>query len=81
MSKLAQFILAAVCFTVPSFAQTFTAAIAANEKGKPISPRLFGIFFEDLNYAADGGLYAEMVQNGSFEYSPLDQTDWNALTA
>ncbi len=81
MSKLAQFILAAVCFTVPSFAQTFTVTITANEKGKPISPRLFGIFFEDLNYAADGGLYAEMVQNGSFEYSPLDQTDWNALTA
>ena len=40
--------------------------------GKPISPNLFGIFFEDLNYAADGGLYAELVQNRSFEYSPSD---------
>ena len=33
---------------------------------KSISPNLFGIFFEDLNYAADGGLYAELVQNRSF---------------
>lgn len=48
---------------------------------KPISPDLFGIFFEDLNYAADGGLYAELVQNRSFEYSPLDHRDWNGLTA
>ena len=39
---------------------------------KSISPNLFGIFFEDLNYAADGGLYAELVQNRSFEYSPTD---------
>src|ERR1022692_4358407 len=40
---------------------------------KNISPYLFGIFFEDLNYAADGGLYAELVQNRSFEYSPRRQ--------
>ncbi len=39
---------------------------------KAISKNLFGIFFEDLNYAADGGLYAELVQNRSFEYSPSD---------
>ena len=30
---------------------------------KKISPHLFGLFFEDINYAADGGLYAEMIQN------------------
>ena len=41
---------------------------------KPISSDLFGIFIEDLNYTADGGLYAEMVQNRSFEYSPSDVT-------
>lgn len=45
---------------------------AAAPKSKAISPNLFGIFFEDLNYAADGGLYAEMVQNRSFEYLPSD---------
>lgn len=45
-------------------------------KGKAISPSLFGIFFEDLNYAADGGLYAELLQNRSFEYSATEQSNW-----
>ena len=48
---------------------------------KPISPDLMGVFFEDLNYAADGGLYAELVQNRSFEYSATEQTSWTPLTA
>lgn len=48
---------------------------------RPISPDLFGIFFEDLSYAADGGLYAEMIQNRSFEYTPADRSGWNAFTA
>lgn len=39
---------------------------------KPISNHLIGIFFEDINYGADGGLYAELVQNRDFEYSPKD---------
>ena len=41
----------------------------------------FGLFFEDLNHAADGGLYAEMVQNRSFEYCEIDREDYHALTA
>ena len=48
---------------------------------KPISSNLFGIFFEDINYAADGGLYGELVQNRSFEYTASDHRDWNPLTA
>lgn len=39
---------------------------------KPISPELYGIFFEDINYAADGGLYAELIQNRDFEFSADD---------
>lgn len=39
---------------------------------KPISEHLIGIFFEDINYAADGGLYAELIQNRDFEYSSKD---------
>lgn len=42
---------------------------------------MFGIFFEDLNHAADGGLYAELVQNRSFEFDPIDHKDYHALTA
>lgn len=48
---------------------------------KPISPDLFGVFFEDLNFAADGGLYAELVQNRSFEYDATEQREWNSFTA
>ncbi len=50
------------------------------EGGKKISPELFGLFFEDINYAADGGLYAELVQNRSFEYNPTEQRDWNPFS-
>ncbi len=49
------------------------------DEGKPISADLVGVFFEDLNYAADGGIYAELVQNRSFQYSPAEQPDWHPL--
>lgn len=35
----------------------------------PIQPTMYGIFFEDINFAADGGLYAEMIKNRSFEFT------------
>jgi alpha-N-arabinofuranosidase len=54
--------------------------IDLTQGGKAISPDLIGIFFEDLNYAADGGLYAELVQNRSFEYNAAEQTTWGPLT-
>jgi hypothetical protein len=49
--------------------------------GTAISPDLFGAFFEDPSHAADGGLYAELIQNRSFAYSRADRLDWHALTA
>lgn len=48
---------------------------------KAISPNLMGIFFEDINYSADGGLYAELVQNRDFEYSSADRSKWTHTTA
>ncbi|MCF0198140.1 MAG: alpha-L-arabinofuranosidase, partial [Bacteroidaceae bacterium] len=51
---------------------------------KAISDKLMGIFFEDINYAADGGLNAQLVQNGDFEYDTHDRkgdVNWNSLTA
>jgi len=48
---------------------------------KKISDKLIGVFFEDINYAADGGLYAELLQNRDFEYSARDRQEWNATTA
>ena len=54
-------------------------------KQKPISDKLIGIFFEDISYAADGGLYAEMVQNRDFEYCGKDFSrdgkPWHSTTA
>lgn len=51
-----------------------------NERLSPMGD-LYGIFFEDLNHAADGGLYAEMVRNRAFEFSPIDNPSYNGLTA
>lgn len=51
---------------------------------KSISDNLIGVFFEDLNYAADGGLYAELIQNRDFEYSSEDgnpDKEWNSKYA
>jgi alpha-N-arabinofuranosidase len=62
-------------------AQPTTVTVQAAAVGKAISPDLVGIFFEDLSYAADGGLYAELIQNRSFDYSSRDNKDWNSLTA
>ena len=54
--------------------------IDTQNKREPMGD-LFGIFFEDINHAADGGLYAEMVRNRSFEYGPIDNREYRALTA
>ncbi len=49
--------------------------------GKAISDELIGIFFEDISSSADGGLYAELVQNGSFEYNPAERDGWGPGTS
>ena len=47
-----------------------TIDIDANARGPKISPTHYGIFFEDINHAADGGIYAELIRNRSFEDGP-----------
>jgi alpha-N-arabinofuranosidase len=55
-----------------SYAQTKVFTVQANQIKAEIQPTMWGIFFEDINMGADGGIYAEMVKNRSFEfYSPL----------
>ena len=46
--------------------------------GAAIQPTMYGIFFEDINYAADGGLYGELVKNRSFEF-PQSLMGWQAF--
>jgi alpha-N-arabinofuranosidase len=61
-----------------SFAQDITVRV--DKPGAAIRPTMWGIFFEDINMAADGGLYAELVKNRSFEFNnPL--MGWQAKTA
>ena len=61
--------------------QAVSATLTVTNQEKAISDKLIGIFFEDISYAADGGLYAELVQNRDFEYSAKDRREWNATTA
>ncbi len=55
--------------------------MSAPKGGKAISDQLIGIFFEDISSSADGGLYAELIQNGSFEYNPTERDGWGPGTA
>ena len=53
-----------------------------NEKGAEIENKVFGLFFEDINYAADGGIMAELVENYSFEFfndSPQFDYGWTIV--
>ena len=62
-------------------ADAFTAKLTVNpQKSHRISDKLIGIFFEDISRAADGGLCAELLQNGDFEYNG-ERKGWNAATA
>ena len=49
-------------------APAMTIEIQADQPGAKINPAMWGIFFEDINFGADGGLYAELVKNRSFEF-------------
>ncbi|MFC7359116.1 alpha-L-arabinofuranosidase C-terminal domain-containing protein [Nocardioides astragali] len=58
-----------------------TLSIDGDATGASISDTMFGIFYEDINYAADGGLYAELVRNRSFEFNSSDNGSFNGMTA
>jgi len=76
-------LFAALCaLSVGAVADTdpITLRVNVGEPGKPISADLMGVFFEDLNHAGDGGLYAELIQNRSFEFRATEQPTWNNLS-
>ena len=50
--------------------------VQANKPGVEIQPTMYGIFFEDINHAADGGLYAELISNRSFEDDDKNIPTW-----
>lgn len=63
------------------FGVTAAKPVKAPAGGKKISNELIGIFFEDISMSADGGLCAELIQNGSFEFSPSERDGWGPGTA
>lgn len=68
-----------VFFAVNAIAQSHTDLVVSLKKqGAPIQPTMYGLFFEDINFAADGGLYAEMVKNRSFDF-PQNLMGWNTF--
>ncbi|NOU98836.1 Ig-like domain-containing protein [Paenibacillus planticolens] len=80
-----------VVIAVPFIASSGTALAAdpvdyqldvnAAQRGATISPNLNGIFLEDINYAGDGGLYAELVENRSFEFLSATGSTANSTAA
>ena len=59
-------------------AQSNELVIQTKKVGAPIQSTMYGLFFEDINYAADGGLYAELVKNRSFEF-PQNLMGWKTF--
>ncbi|WP_399932717.1 alpha-L-arabinofuranosidase C-terminal domain-containing protein [Streptomyces kanamyceticus] len=59
----------------------YTIDVDTAGAGAKIDDTMYGVFYEDINRAADGGLYAELVQNRSFEYEPADNRNYTPLTS
>ncbi|MFE9683255.1 alpha-L-arabinofuranosidase C-terminal domain-containing protein [Streptomyces sp. NPDC006285] len=62
-------------------ATDYAITVDPKTTGARIDDTMYGVFFEDINRAADGGLYAELVQNRSFEYTQADHTSYTPLTS
>ena len=78
MRKLYALLVLLAGFGAVSSART-NLNLDLKKTGAPVQPTMYGIFFEDINFAADGGLYAELVKNRSFEY-PCDRLQgWKAF--
>ncbi len=84
MRKLITNCLALIAITAIIFTPTIHAqqkvqlTVQPLQPVSPIAPTMWGIFFEDINFAADGGLYAELVKNRSFEF-PMPMMAWDEM--
>ena len=76
--SLSSLALMAACSAQLLTAQVKTIDVDFKKPVSPIQKTMYGIFFEDINYGADGGLYAEMVENRSFEF-PERLMGWNVF--
>ena len=60
--------LLAAGISLAATAQTHNMTVDVANPAATIQPTMYGVFFEDINFGADGGLYAELVKNRSFEF-------------
>jgi alpha-L-arabinofuranosidase len=72
-------IAAALAAHLQATASPVKLTVQAGASGPQISPTMWGVFFEDINFGADGGLYAELVKNRSFEF-PEPLMGWIKLS-
>lgn len=68
----------ALSFALSSYAQAHVFDVNTNKAGATVQSTMYGLFFEDINYAADGGLYGELVKNRSFEF-PQSLMGWQSF--
>ncbi|MEL7598793.1 MAG: alpha-L-arabinofuranosidase C-terminal domain-containing protein [Proteiniphilum sp.] len=73
-------LIAVLCLSGGIFAQqqTIDLVVDVKKQGAPIQSTMYGLFFEDINFGADGGLYAELIKNRSFEF-PQSLMGWNSF--
>lgn len=76
--KARHLLFSALLMGAGSASAQVTVDLDAARLGPQVSPMLYGIFYEDINHAADGGLYAELVRNRSFEDDAKGPAHWNA---
>ncbi len=76
MKKKWNFLGAMLAMAAGMTAQTHSLDVNTSKVGGAIPKTMYGIFFEDINYAADGGLYGELVKNRSFEF-PNHLAGWD----
>ncbi len=70
---------AALAIAASTQAQDNVFTVQTNKPGAEVQPTTYGIFFEDINFGADGGLYGELVKNRSFEFTPDHLMGWQAF--
>jgi alpha-L-arabinofuranosidase len=79
MNRTLQAASLAVALSCSASANAVTIVVQADKPGADINPAMWGIFFEDINFGADGGLYAELVKNRSFEF-PDPMMGWSKIS-
>lgn len=70
--------VAALALAATATAATNNFTLKTDKVGAQVQPTMYGLFFEDINFGADGGLYAELIKNRSFEF-PQNLMGWKAF--